>query len=201
MSLSRKIFSEVRISVDATGIRSDPHPQVRPFFHMLEAPSFYPTHFITGTRHSLGRGWNRLGISRPAIDLHESGTEYVVEAELPGVKRDNIEVRVGDNGQSITIEGRVLTRSIPFETKRTGVAQAQTTSEVQAPAPMSETPAPAPAPSSEMVQQSSSMFTRMVWLPHPVESKKVTAKLEDGVLTVRVPKATNETGSVKVNID
>jgi len=34
-----------------------------------------------------------------------------VEAELPGVKKENLEVRVGDNGRSVTIEGRVYSRN------------------------------------------------------------------------------------------
>ena len=46
----------------------------------------------------------------------------------------------------------------------------------------------------------SSSFTRTVLLPQPVDSSKVTAKLEDGVLTVTIPKAA-ETGSVQVNVE
>ncbi len=45
------------------------------------------------------------------MDLTEHGNEFVVEAELPGVKKENIEIRIGDGGQSLTIEGRSFVRS------------------------------------------------------------------------------------------
>lgn len=46
----------------------------------------------------------------------------------------------------------------------------------------------------------SSIFSRTVWLPEPVESTQVTAKLEDGVLTVTVPKADAKQTVHKVEI-
>jgi len=47
---------------------------------------------------------------RPSIDVTEEGDNYVVEADLPGVKKENVEVRIGDGGHSVTIEGRVSRR-------------------------------------------------------------------------------------------
>jgi hypothetical protein len=47
---------------------------------------------------------------RPAVDVSEEGNNYVVEAELPGVKKENVQVRIGDGGRSVTIEGRVVER-------------------------------------------------------------------------------------------
>jgi len=47
-------------------------------------------------------------LSRPAIDISDNGDKYVVDADLPGVQKENIAVRIGDNGRSITIEGRVV---------------------------------------------------------------------------------------------
>lgn len=49
----------------------------------------------------------------PAVDVHEDGNEYVVEAELPGVKKENLEVIIGDGGQSLTIEGKTFIREGP----------------------------------------------------------------------------------------
>ena len=54
--------------------------------------------------------------------------------------------------------------------------------------------------SAERTYTRSSSFTRTVWLPQPVDASKVQAKLEDGVLTLRVPKA-EEQGSVKANVE
>lgn len=45
---------------------------------------------------------------RPAIDIAEQGDKYVLDAELPGVNKENIDIRVGDGGRSITIAGKVV---------------------------------------------------------------------------------------------
>lgn len=45
-----------------------------------------------------------------------------------------------------------------------------------------------------------STFTRTVWLPRPIDSSGVSAKLEDGVLTLTVPKAV-EQGSTRINVE
>ena len=47
---------------------------------------------------------------QPAVDVTEEGNNYVIEAELPGVKKENISVRIGDGGKSVTIEGKVVSR-------------------------------------------------------------------------------------------
>ena len=39
-------------------------------------------------------------------------------------------------------------------------------------------------------------FSRTVWLPRPVDASKVSAKLNDGILTVTVPKAEDKGSTV-----
>jgi HSP20 family protein len=66
----------------------------------------------------LGRTFGAYGVhdpiftaprfARPAVDVSEDGDNYVVETELPGVKREDMEVRVGDGGRSVTIEGKII---------------------------------------------------------------------------------------------
>jgi HSP20 family molecular chaperone IbpA len=46
----------------------------------------------------------------------------------------------------------------------------------------------------------SSAFTRTVWLPRPVDSNNVVAKLSDGILRITIPKA-EDNASVKVRVD
>jgi len=48
--------------------------------------------------------------ARPAVDVSEDGSNYVVETELPGVKKEDMEVRIGDGGRSVTIEGKIMQR-------------------------------------------------------------------------------------------
>jgi HSP20 family molecular chaperone IbpA len=44
------------------------------------------------------------------------------------------------------------------------------------------------------------MFSRTIWLPRPVDPNKVSAKLQDGILTLTIPKAEDK-GSVKVDVE
>jgi len=56
--------------------------------------------------------------ARPAVDLTDDGKQYVVEAELPGVRKEDVEVRIDDSGRSVTIEGRIV-RSQPSSAQST----------------------------------------------------------------------------------
>lgn len=104
MSITRQLFNEFR-----------------PFFRMFDDAAFRPlavaprhhrhrdvndpfqAFFGAGMGSSLGRAAN--------VEMTEEANEFIVEAELPGVKKENLEVTVGDNGRSITIEGKVFARS------------------------------------------------------------------------------------------
>jgi len=94
--------------------------EFRPLFRMLDEPIhrapnslssmmrtrpfFDDPFFSSPLSSSFGSGL------RPAVDVSEEGNKYVVEAELPGVKKENVEVRIGDDGRSLTIQGRVVSR-------------------------------------------------------------------------------------------
>jgi len=94
-------------------------------------------------------GWS------PFVDLEEMDDAYVVEAELPGVKPEDVNLELVGNELAITgeIKERERKGTIRRQTRRTG------------------------------------RFDYRVSLPSHVDSQKVEASLNDGVLTVRVPKA------------
>ena len=98
MSLSRNFFREFR-----------------PFFRMLEDPFFgrAPVAYSGRGRHSVFDdpffGLARDGL-RPAVDVAEEGNSYIIEAELPGVRKGDINVEIGDNGRSVTIQGKIIRR-------------------------------------------------------------------------------------------
>ncbi|UER55866.1 Hsp20/alpha crystallin family protein [Kineosporiaceae bacterium SCSIO 59966] len=54
----------------------------------------------------------------PAVDIEETDEAFLVEAELPGVKRDDVTVELRDN--ELTIHGEIKER------ERTGVLRRQT---------------------------------------------------------------------------
>jgi HSP20 family protein len=43
--------------------------------------------------------------------LTDKGDSFLVEADLPGVKRENLEVRIGDRGRSLIIEAKTVERT------------------------------------------------------------------------------------------
>lgn len=179
----------------------------RPFIRMLEDPF---NGQLSPLRHRGGSFSHPFfrGDSIP-LDLTEEGNTYIVEAELPGVKRENIEVNIGDNGQSVTIQGRIHQRSasVPEIKDARGDSAAPVEAEggsdnssLSANPSQALTVKAAELPSTEQSFSSSSTFTRRLWLPREVDQSKVSAKLEDGILTLRLPRA-DDKGSFKVNVE
>lgn len=90
----------------------------------------------------------------PLADVEETDDAYVVEIDLPGVKRDDIDIQLTD--RQLTVSGDIK------EKERTGILRRRT----------------------RRVGQ----FQYAVTLPADVDAEKVSAHLDEGVLTVRVPK-------------
>ncbi|OSD07248.1 HSP20-like chaperone [Trametes coccinea BRFM310] len=190
MSLTRQFFRELR-----------------PLFRMLEEPfgTRAPTY---GGRHRPrdffdDPFFNSPAMLRPAVDVSEQGDKYIVEAELPGVKKENVNVRIGDGGRTLTIEGKVV-RSEPQITEAPSSSATGSSGTVEAASEgtqaVTQRQPESTALSTERLFTGSASFTRTVVLPQPVDSSKVTAKLQDGVLTVTVPKA-EDVGSVQINVE
>jgi HSP20 family molecular chaperone IbpA len=66
----------------------------------------FPDELLNGALSSAlqdsGDSW---GSGRPNVELHEEHDAYVVEAEVPGYRKEDIQVHVGDDGRSITLSG------------------------------------------------------------------------------------------------
>jgi HSP20 family protein len=88
------------------------------------------------------------GASEIPVDLYDDGDNYIVRAELPGVKKSDIKLE---------LDNAVLTFSGERKAK-----------------------------SGE--QESVSSFSRSISVGDDVNSEKVKARLEDGILTVTLPK-------------
>jgi HSP20 family protein len=91
----------------------------------------------------------------PAVDIEELEDAYVVEAEVPGVKREDVNIEV--SGNELTINGEIKVR------EREGIIRRRT--------------------------RRVGEFEFRVVLPNEVNAEGIDAKLNDGVLTVRIPKA------------
>jgi len=92
----------------------------------------------------------------PPVNLFDAGEHYVVKAELPGVRPEDLELTVQDN--TLVLRGE---RTLP-ETAQNAAYHRRERGEGQ--------------------------FRRVVRLPGPTEGEP-QAQFRDGVLTVRLPKA------------
>jgi HSP20 family protein len=113
--------------------------------------------------------WNRMGQNRggpegwiPAVETEETDDSYVIRAELPGMKRDDIDIEL--RGNELRITGEVTEEK-----------------------------------SGKTLRHRHGKFAYRATLPADADTDKVDAQLGDGVLTVRLPKAT-QAQSRKVEI-
>ncbi|KAG8751472.1 hypothetical protein FRC11_009345 [Ceratobasidium sp. 423] len=143
-----------------------------PLFRLVEDPRAY-NHSRHGVSHN----------QRQAVaDLSEEEKGFVVRAELPGVRKKDLDIHVGNDGRSLTIEGRVHRTNKP---------------QVNEPAENKEVSKD--APESAETYEYRSIFSRTVWFPQAVDAKNAQAKLEDGILTLNIPKR-EETGIQKISL-
>jgi HSP20 family protein len=97
----------------------------------------------------------------PPVDLFESTNAFVLMAELPGLPREAIDIHVE--------ETRVAIRG-----ERAGGPQGD---------------AAIPCEQYHRVERGHGRFSRAFVLPEPVDIEAVTADLQEGLLTVTLPKA------------
>jgi HSP20 family protein len=67
---------------------------------------------LTRTSQQLNGGWT------PALDVHEDKDNYVVKTELPGIKKEDIEVSLNDGVLSISGERKSETKHETAEVHR-----------------------------------------------------------------------------------
>ncbi|GIK28508.1 MAG: Hsp20/alpha crystallin family protein [Chloroflexi bacterium] len=97
-----------------------------------------------------------------ALDVVEENNNYVVTTSLPGVKADDIKVNLHDD--LLTIEAEIPAKTTEKTENGNG--------------------------GKVLLQERSwGKFSRSIRLPQPVNSEKVAAEFENGVLTLTLPKA------------
>ena len=102
-----------------------------------------------------GAATRRTGTLTPRANIFETKDGYVLEAELPGVNKEGLEVTVENN--ELTLVGR---RS------------------------------PATTPGEAVYRESRDLDYRRVFdLDPAIDTGKITAKLENGLVTLSLPKA------------
>ena len=134
-----------------------------PSFRRLFANPFFdlPVRYAAGAS---GRD-SGAALRTPPVDVRESDTEVVVEAELPGIAREDISVRYHD--------GRLVLEGKREEAGETGPENCETA-----------------CASGSWIRRERSLgrFRRSFDLPDSVDSSAIRAESRDGVLKVVLPK-------------
>src|SRR5512137_2766339 len=98
-------------------------------------------------------------VRQPLIDLADNGKEYVVKAEVPGIKKEDLNIEITENRVEISGQTALDTTQ---EDKEKGYLRRE---------------------------RRYTSFYRNLPLPDAVLTDKAEAELKDGVLTVKLPKA------------
>ncbi len=109
------------------------------------------------------RGWPALepmtGGFYPSIDVEETDEAVKIEADLPGMSEQDVEVTLSPDGSALTLRGE---RKSEKEKRTKG---------------------------GYHVERSYGSFERVIELPSSVEQEKVEASFKSGVLTITLPKS------------
>lgn len=115
---------------------------------------------MTGLNEASSRKQNPTGdwrsqVMRPAVDIFENADGITLKADMPGVSKERLEIRV--EGNNLLVEGTI------------GI---EATSEM----------------SALYADLRSTTYRRSFAIGNELESEKIDASLQDGVLTLRIPK-------------
>ena len=113
-------------------------------------------------------------VSKPAVNVLENEKSYQVEVAVPGMTKDDFHIRLGEDDQIL----------ISMEKKE------ESKSETQPEAKEGEEQKPA----TKYLRREFSYqkFEQSFILPNDVDKERISATVKDGVLTVTMPKYTEE---------
>ena len=114
----------------------------------------------------------KMSATAPAINVKESATSYTVELAAPGMKKEDFNVHINDEGNLI----------IKMEQKQEQKEEDKSVRYLRR-------------------EFSYSKFEQTLILPDDVDKEKISAKVEHGVLTVDLPKMVEEKVKVSRQIN
>lgn len=147
----------------------------------------YPTMSLYGLQRDLQREMNKIfdgvfpsqrkateegfesAVWRPVVDIHEDENSYIIDAELPGLTREDVKLSFQEG--TLTISGE---RSYQYDRKGENGANGDNVV--------------AREKNCHRMERFYGKFFRSVTFPTPVNSDAINARFDNGVLTVTVPK-------------
>ena len=122
-------------------------------------PSVFNDLFDTDFSHGVYTDMPRRGCTAPAINVKETDKAYIVELAAPGMKKEDFNVHINDEGNLI----------VKMEQKEEKKEEDKNTRYLRR-------------------EFSYSKFEQTLILPDDVEKDQIKARVEHGVLTVELPK-------------
>ncbi|KAF7721187.1 hypothetical protein EC973_005134 [Apophysomyces ossiformis] len=142
----------------------------------------------------------------PATDLKETATAYELRAEVPGVKKEDIEIELADNN-TLILRGSVQHSSETSSAQQ--VSQEAGTSvesaEGAAEGAGGEAQGRAVVQASEQTphwwtnERMRGTFRRSFTFPTSVDAEAIKASCQDGILTITVPKSGKSTTRISID--
>jgi HSP20 family protein len=123
----------------------------------------------------MGLPFSQAEWRQPVVDVKETDAAYVVEAELPGIGKDSL------NLQMVNDTTLVLTA----ETK----------------APTPDTDGGSDTARHLSTERFYGQMTRSITFPSPVVASDIAAQLKDGILRVSVPKEPSKVSKIDIKVD
>ena len=114
----------------------------------------------------------KVSATAPAINVKESDKAYTVELAAPGMKKEDFNVHINDDGNLV----------VKMESKNEAKEEDKTTRYLRR-------------------EFSYSKFEQTLILPDDVKKDAISAKVENGVLTVELPKLVEEKVKLSRQID
>lgn len=134
------------------------------------------------------------------VDIRENNKSYLIEAELPGVKKEDINIQCVDD-RTLVLQGKYAgskeeSSGALMEDESAATKTDLTTTKKQREGELMPSDKENTLWHGERWRGS---FQRSFTFPTPVEASSIQANYKDGLLTVTVPKLTKKGVKVQVN--
>lgn len=142
--------------------------------------------------NSVNDSWNRNSARDPQINISESKLNYKIEFSVPGLSKEDLTLTLDtDNNLVVSMDRKVKTQEAETVVDKVRQAAAEVTGEQTTEQPKVEQPA---AEEFRYLRRDFHLarFKEAIALPDNIHKDKITAKVENGILRILLPKVTPE---------